>query len=322
MREAFVVREFKVWHDIGNVSSLEKARKVYKDDFEVLDKPKENIYFYKNSVIKFFYDERLNDKRVERSKILSPIVPQITGATKNYFKYDFIEGDVLSSVVTPSLMKTFISWLDKNLWLKNENKVEITKMCHDFYFKKTRSRINLYKENSLHDKEYKRINNLELPSINDLIECIDKDWLSKGIPTRIHGDLILDNVLYDGKDFTLIDWRQDFANCLETGDLYYDLAKLNHNLVFNHELVNKNLFTIQYCHENENLVCDILCSKNLLDCKNVLRQFIIKNELDIKKVEVLTSLIWINMAPLHEYPVNNFLFNFGKYNLYRSLMGE
>ena len=34
---------------------------------------------------------------------------------------------------------------------------------------------------------------------------------------------------------------------------------------------------------------------------------------------MLTSIIWINMAPLHEYPFNNFLFNFGKYNLYKNL---
>jgi len=44
-----------------------------------------------------------------------------------------------------------------------------------------------------------------------------------------------------------------------------------------------------------------------------------KNGYDLKKVEVLTSIIWINMAPLHEYPFNNFLFNFGKYNLYKNL---
>ena len=34
---------------------------------------------------------------------------------------------------------------------------------------------------------------------------------------------------------------------------------------------------------------------------------------------ILTSIIWLNMAPLHEYPFNNFLFNFGKYNLHKNL---
>ena len=29
---------------------------------------------------------------------------------------------------------------------------------------------------------------------------------------------------------------------LRNGDLYYDLAKLNHNLTVNHDIVGKNLF--------------------------------------------------------------------------------
>ena len=40
---------------------------------------------------------------------------------------------------------------------------------------------------------------------------------------------------------------------------------------------------------------------------------------DLNKVKLLTSIIWLNMAPLHEYPFNNFLFTFGKYNLYKNL---
>ena len=54
-------------------------------------------------------------------------------------------------------------------------------------------------------------------------------------------------------------------------------------------------------------------------CRDLLHNFIIENDYDLKKVKVLSSIIWINMAPLHEYPFNNFLFNFGKYNLYKIL---
>ena len=51
----------------------------------------------------------------------------------------------------------------------------------------------------------------------------------------------------------------------------------------------------------------------------MLRQFIIDNGYDFKKVQVLTAIIWINMAPLHKYPFNKFLFNFGKLNLKKAL---
>ena len=52
---------------------------------------------------------------------------------------------------------------------------------------------------------------------------------------------------------------------------------------------------------------------------NTLHRRFKKHKYDLKKINLLTSIIWINMAPLHEYPFNNFLFNFGKYNLYKTL---
>ena len=96
--------------------------------------------------------------------------------------------------------------------------------------------------------------------------------------------------------------------------MYYDLAKLNHNLFVNHEIVNKGLYS------NSPNDCYIMCNSKLMECRSLLRQFVIDNDYDYKKVEVLTCLIWLNMAPLHEYPFSKFLFNFGKYNLHRALI--
>jgi hypothetical protein len=87
------------------------------------------------------------------------------------------------------------------------------------------------------------------------------------------------------------------------------LAKLNHNLTINHDIINKNLFG----HSKNN--CYILINSKLNECEKILHKFIIDKGLDLKKVKILTALIWINMAPLHEYPFNNFLFNYGKYKL-------
>ena len=63
----------------------------------------------------------------------------------------------------------------------------------------------------------------------------------------------------------MLDWRQDFAGELIVGDMYYDLAKLNHNLTINHEIVNKKL----YNHSVDN--CYILCNTTLIECKKVLK---------------------------------------------------
>lgn len=88
---------------------------------------------------------------------------------------------------------------------------------------------------------------------------------------------------------------------------------MNHNLTINHDIVNKNLFN----HDADN--CFILKNSILDECRDVLHKFITFKGYDLKKVNLLTSIIWINMSPLHEYPFNLFLFNFGKYNLYKNL---
>lgn len=157
------------------------------------------------------------------------------------------------------------------------------------------------------------INGKYLEPIDTMMDKIDKEWLCNGEPVSFHGDFILDNILKTEDGFCLLDWRQDFAGNLNIGDIYYDLSKLNHNLTVNHEILNKKL----YSETPDN--CHILCNSNLLSCKQILKDFVQENGYDYRKVETLTCLIWLNMAPLHEYPLNKFLFNFGKLNLARVL---
>ena len=114
-----------------------------------------------------------------------------------------------------------------------------------------------------------------------------------------------------------MDWRQDFGGLLKSGDIYYDLAKLNHSLVINHEIINKGLFTIKI--QDDVIQCDILRKNYLVVCQEILYKFIIENNFNLEKVKLITSLIWLNMSPLHHYPFNIFLFYFGKWNLWQVL---
>ena len=49
-------------------------------------------------------------------------------------------------------------------------------------------------------------------------------------------------LLSETGDFYLLDWRQDFGGNTEYGDLYYDLAKLDHALLLSGKIVRKNLY--------------------------------------------------------------------------------
>lgn len=297
------------WFDIGNVTELSRTKKSLPKSIEVLDKKDESIFIYDDCVIKFFSNPELVSNRVKRAKELGDIVPKIIDHKENFYKYKKVEGHLFAHSVRYNSFKNFLKWSKENLWkLKNDDK--IFDKCHDFYINKTKKRINDYLKTN-QDVNY--VNGEEMTSVNELINKIDFNWLCDGIPSQFHGDFILDNVIETDNGFCLIDWRQDFAGDLSVGDLYYDLAKLNHNLIVNHEIVSNNLFN------SDDNNCFIYTNTILNECKTILDSFILENGYDLKKVNVLTSIIWLNMAPLHEHPFSNFLFNFGKYNLYRNL---
>tara|TARA_R110000851_G_scaffold278575_1_gene431641 strand:- start:13503 stop:15041 length:1539 start_codon:yes stop_codon:yes gene_type:complete len=298
------------WLDVGNKAELDKTRKYFGSSIKVLDKSNESIYFFKDFVIKFFSDSNINKNRVKRSSILKGLVPNIIDSTLNFYKYKKSEGNLFANSVNENTFTSFLEWSKILLW-KPKTTNNFNAKCFNFYIDKTNKRVDQYLDGKLDIPE--TINGELIPTINEILSKIDTDWLCNGIPTQFHGDFILDNVIETSEGFCLIDWRQDFADDLEVGDVYYDLAKLNHNLMVNHDIVDKKLFDASPTN------CYILCNSTLLKCREILHNFIIENGYDLKKVEVLSSIIWINMAPLHSYPFNKFLFNFGKYNLYKTL---
>lgn len=309
----------KDWLDMGNSTELKKSRELIPDKFEILDKVDESIFLFDDFVIKFFADKEVNLNRVKRNQILDGLVPKMLGHKDNFYNYEYAKGEDLPNVVNEKIFSNLLNHLKENLWTNKHNDPSFREKCIDFYVNKTNKRIDKFlSDNNLKD-EITIINGIEIPPVKELLKQIPYHTLVTDYPSNFHGDLVLDNIIYntETKKFTLIDWRQDFAGSLEDGCVHYDLSKLNHNLIFNHEIVNKGNYKIEI---NKNgIICDILCSKNLLECQKVLHYFIIKNGYDLNKVNILTPIIWINMSALHSGDLGNFLFYFGKLNLYKAL---
>jgi hypothetical protein len=315
----FGVVSFEKWYDIGNVESLHKARTEIEDSFRILDKADESIFIFDKFVVKFFADEKTVTERVERGKLLKGLAPEIEGATKNFYRYKYANGKLYSKVATPVDFDRFLHWTKKNLWKPNKevSDKEFKKVCYDFYHTKTVERIEkLLKSRSIKDVEI-IINGERVPTVKKMLGMIDFDRLCAAEQSGFHGDFILDNLLKNKSGYVLLDWRQNFGGLLKSGDMYYDLSKLNHNLTVNHEIVNSDLFKIEI--EKDEVTCDIHRKENLVQCQKVLFEFLQKNGYDTKKVKILTALIWLNMSPLHHHPFDLFLFYFGKLNLWRAL---
>ena len=95
--------------------------------------------------------------------------------------------------------------------------------------------------------------------------------------------------------------------------MYYDFAKLSHNLVVNHDIIDKNLFDINI--KNNNIDINIHRYQKLVDCENIFFDYLEKNNYDVHKVKILRSIVWLNMSPLHHHPFDLFLYYYGKYEL-------
>lgn len=316
----FKIKPFAEWHDIGNTSALHRTRAQISDHFDNLDKMEESIFLFKDFVIKFFHDEQVVKERVARGQLLGKLVPAIEGVTRNFYRYKYTAGDLYSDVATPADFVKFLDWAKRNLWVKSKEvkDEEFKEICREFYLEKTKKRVQQFlNANKIKDEEH-IINGERVPSVSDILGKIDFDWLSDAGQYQFHGDFILDNILKTTEGYCLIDWRHNFGGLLKAGDIYYDLAKLNHNLTVNHEMVNKDLFTVKL--ENGNQVkCDIFRKDNLVECQNTLFDFVRKEGYDAKKVRMLSGLIWLNMAPLHHHPFNLFLYYFGKLHLWRTI---
>ncbi len=317
------------WFDTGSIENYIETNKAFSGTERKFDFSKGNefIYFVNEKVIKFFADEEIVRKRYERSKVLEGLCPKIIGKRKNFYSYQKIEGQTLYSVLNNRLFTDFLHWAAQNLWkkiaLSQKEKQQFYKICHKFYHEKTMKRLNLfYAKTNLPDTE-NEINGILVPQLRDLLKKIDWNWLCKGIPANFHGDLQFDNILVTRDDksqlqkFILLDWRQDFAGLTEYGDLYYDLSKLYGGMNLSYQLIKEGKFSFDM--SGSSVFYEFYLKNDLLEARELFERYLTKNNYDLQKVRILTSLIFLNMAPLHKDPFDLLLYFLGKYSLYKYL---
>jgi hypothetical protein len=310
--DVFPVYEYDVLNG-GTVLQFKMPDNLPKGNYDILDKYNESLCFMKDKVIKFFYDEKVNKQRVLRAIDLYPNVPKILDSRDNFMVMEHIHGILLSESQTFDILD-LLKWSEKNLWLNKTINPSFIKTSYNFYYTKTIDRI---KTIPFLNDEITIVNGMNTGKIYDLLNKVNFDTLCSNTFYKFHGDFILDNILKTNNGFVLVDWRHEFGNELYLGDIYYDLSKLKHNSIFNHKNIKQNLFTIT--KNNLNVFVDLKCNYNLIKQLDDYNLFIKSREFDMNKINILTAIIWLNMAPLYEGTLREFLFYFGKLNLYLAI---
>lgn len=311
------------WFDTGNNESYENTRKHFGNEV-VAVKNKESIFIDEGKVIKYFTDSSKNNRRIERTKYLNGYCPKVTKLNDNMYSYDHVSGKLLSNILDDNILKDILNFYKNKFATEKFKKTDqFINNCKEIYYNKTYDRIKSFANNSLDRIEY--INGIKVPSILELLDKINWDSIyDKSIPSRFHGDFQPENIIHDGKDFKLIDWRESFGDSLNVGDLYYDLGKLYHALIINGQIVLKKGYN--YSVNNNKAYVDYNTKSNLLLLLNYFEDFCKENDLNWDNVELLGTLQYIGICTLykdfHEGKYGEFLFLLGKYLLTKKLNNE
>lgn len=315
------------WHDTG---TKEKYLKIRNERPQIaLPKTNEITYCVKENggklYVKFNSNSETIQNVVSRAKELDPHVPKIFKSGKNFYSYNWSEGSTLYNRLERG--KAFIDWCQENLWKSAEG--DLKDVCHSFYFEKTMHRAKQYLDKKpMEFVKPKVVDGVQCRYFDEMLNDIDFKWLCEtSLKTKtFHGDLQFDNVLAYSDNFRLLDWRPDFGGQTEFGDVYYDLAKLYGGMLINYGVVKTGQDLVAVCG-SETLELRHCTNEALSSLRQWYEQWLVNKGYSLDKVLTLTGLIFLNMAPLHESPFDDYLFYYSRKILEgiifsRKLLGE
>ena len=297
------------WFDTGTIDSYNNVKQLMEENYFVLNKNDEYFYSINKKIIKIFIDKNICKFRIARAEILKPYIPNLTFRGLNTYSYEKFQGMTLYEIDDFEIFKEFLNWI-KIFW-KPEN-IDIGENAKVFYYEKTFYRLNKFLQKYPNiDKKEHNIDGITYKDLNYYLNKIDWESLENCLASKnFHGDLQFDNVIFNGDDFKLIDWRQSFGNLIEYGDIYYDLSKLYGGILISYYDIKKNNFSFDDIDGEIKLHYET--SKNLKLFKKYYEKWIIDNGYDLNKIKILTFIIYLNMTPLHDEPFDLFLFYFAK----------
>ena len=316
------------WLDTGSPESYATTRKYFEKDASDFTKESEQTYLVGNRVIKWFQNREVTSQRVDRAKDLEPHVPPVHSCIDQFFAYEKVPGTTLYYNLERLNSKQLFTWLQKEFWgskfSPQMNRSEFELASIRFYRDKTFERLQKGLEKTDIQDAGRIVNGVQIPSIKDLLLQIDWDKLAaNGLPSRFHGDLQFDNIIFtnDPKSpFLLIDWRQDFGG-LPYGDRYYDLAKLNGGLSLNYaEIKDGRPLELDIYENGQKIRLADMTNQRLSKLKHEFDLFCAKAGYNLKRIELITALVYLNMSPLHAAPFSNFLIYYGQFKLAQTLM--
>lgn len=323
LQENLIAEELK-WMDTGTPENLETAQKHFEVDGFDFSKTSEHTYLIEDRAVKWFQDPVIAAQRARRAETLKPCTPHIDRAHEQFFSYSIVPGKTLYHCLEEVRPEFLFQWLKQTLWTEIPpqacpGRADFEKAMDEFYRIKTRDRLLKAFEKTGAGDEARIINNIHFPPIEELLQSLSRtSFFTTGLLSRFHGDLQFDNIIVTEDQvspFCLIDWRQDFGG-LDYGDRYYDLAKLNGGLSLDYAAIRSGRpLKFETDRDMKRVYLEECSNEHLSHYKNAFAAFCRTEGYDFSRVQILTGLIYLNMAALHAGPFDRYLLCFGQSRL-------
>jgi NDP-sugar pyrophosphorylase family protein len=302
------------WYDVGNERGLLNARRDF-EGIENLDKLDEELYVVEDKVIKYFYDSNIVQKRIQRTEALKGLVPELIDKSDNFYSYKFVEGeDMFEHGGIDTVLPKLLKWAARNLWMTKGGfkKSLVVAACESFYQTKTEERLKKFFDKTHAADAPEVINGTATQPMSWYMGAIDWKHLCEGaVVSCFHGDFQPGNVIVGPDDqFTLIDWRQEFGGIIEYGDRYYDFAKLYCSLLMPHPSIKNGDYLIT--RSAGEVFVHIVVPEEYNTARKYFENWLTYNGYSIRQTVLLAAIVMLNMAPLHEHPLDQWLYYFSK----------
>jgi dTDP-glucose pyrophosphorylase len=305
------------WTDTGTTESYVAARRAFAEAPAAGRTPIDVTYLLDRRVVKWFRDPEGADRRVARARDLTGAVPPIVDAPPGWLAYEKVPGETLRDRLDGPETINLLDWVTATLWAPRPDGDVFRGAARRFYGDKTRARLEQYlaARGIAEPPSGTAINGLPTSTVAEALGRELDALVAAAVPARFHGDLHEGNVIAGADGYRLIDWRDEFGGLADRGDQLYDLAKLVHTLELPESVMDAATFRRVEDADGGAITIGHPDSALRADGRRAFWRWCAARGLDLGAIGTLDAIVYINMAPLYDGALGDYLYAFGRWLL-------
>lgn len=305
------------WTDAGTTETYAAARRVFAEYDTAGRAPIDVTYLLADRVVKWFRDPAGADRRAVRAAQLDGAIPEIVPAPSGWLAYAKAPGSVLCDKMSAGEVRAVLEFASRSLWRERDGDAAFRAAARRFYGDKTLGRLAQWLADRGLDAEPPSgwvINGVATPTIAEALADELDGLVDAAVPTVFHGDMHEGNIVAGPDGYRLIDWRDEFGGLDDRGDLLYDLAKLLHSLELPESVMHARTFRSEPSGE-AGVTIEHPDAPLRAEARTALWAWSAEHGFDTRAIGVVDALIWINMAPLYDRALGDYLYAWGRWLL-------